>query len=91
MGLACCACSRSVCALFDACGSGVNAQFVQQRAGRLVPNWSHHMLAPAMGKQATPLSRYGWSSNARNADAAVDIFITSRPLRFFTGVKSKHS
>ena len=49
------------------------------------------MLAPAMGKQATPLSRYGWSSNARNADAAVDIFITSRPLRFFTGVKSKHS
>lgn len=51
---------------------------------------AQHILAPAMGK-ATPLGRYGWSSNARNADAAVDIFITSRPLRFFTGVKSKHS
>ena len=69
----------------------MNVQVVQERAERVVPNWSRQLLPPARGKQATPLGRYGWSSNERNADAAVDIFMTSRPLRFFTGVKSKHS
>ena len=35
------------------------------------------------------LGSQGSSWTALSADAAVDIFMTNRPLRFFTGMKSK--
>lgn len=31
-----------MCALFEACGSGMKVQVVQERAERVVPSWSQN-------------------------------------------------
>ena len=95
MGRARCNCSRVVCALAAAPRSCMNVQVVQDRAERVVPNWSQYTSAregqvpPLVCGDWIKLGSQAWSYTALSADAAVDIFMTNRPLRFFTGMKSK--
>lgn len=44
---------------------------------------------PLVFGDLSELGSQGSSWTALSADAAVDIFMTNRPLRFFTGMKSK--
>jgi len=49
MGLARYTCSRTVCPLVEARGSGMNVQVVWERAERVVPNWSQTNLPQLSG------------------------------------------
>ena len=73
----------------------MNVQVVEKCAERVVPNWSQHTSAregqepPLVCGDLSELGSQGSYWTALSADAAVDIFMTNRPLRFFTGMKSK--
>jgi hypothetical protein len=76
---------QSVATVYPRC---IAAVFSENVASRSASAREGHE-PPLVFGDLSELGSQGSSWTALSADAAVDIFMTNRPLRFFTGMKSK--